>query len=252
MLDPQAQSLHTRPGLRPTAHPRRAFSLIDLLVSMAVVATLIVIMVPSLSSVRESARRVVCSSNIRQIGLGLGMYSDDYRGKFPPSKFVLAVTVTGPGTTQQVPYPQHMMIVRTVDGPDAWDGLGVLYFSGYLDAPGVFYCPSHHGDHPFTRYAPAWSGQEGVIVSNYHFRGDLQAAPDVARDNQALVADGMASRSDYNHRVGANLLRADFTVSWFADVGGVVASLLPQNEGDPLAGLKIGNAWDQMDQSPRR
>ncbi len=231
---------------------RGGFSLIDLLVSMAVVAVLILIMVPSLSSVREAARRVVCSSNIRQIGLGLGMYADDYGGAIPPSKFVPPATAQS-STSSNASFPQHMMTLRTMDGIDAWDGLGVLYFAGYLDAPGVFYCPSHHGDHPFRKYAPFWAGDEGPIVSNYHFRGPVDGRTNPQeRDNVALVTDGMASRSDYNHRVGANVLRSDFTVSWFADVGGVIAALLPNGGDDPMAGLKVGSAWDQIDQAPRR
>lgn len=250
MLETQAARLSTRAGRSPQASALRAFSLIDLLVSIAVVAVLIAIMVPSLSTVRESARRVVCSSNVRQIGLGLGIYSDDYRDKLPPSKFAESASGNGGGASTVTSH-QQMMIVRTVDAADSWDGLGILYVAGYLDAPGVFYCPSHHGDHPFSRYAPYWGGEIGQIVSNYHFRGTYPASMDAAHENVAMVADGMASRADYNHRVGANVLRADLTVSWFADVGGQVANLLPQSGNDPAADQKIGDAWDAMDQSAR-
>lgn len=248
MAEQQATGLQDGPVSRPRLPLRRGFSLIDLLVSMAVVAVLILIMVPSLSSVRESARRVVCASNIRQIGLGLSMYSDDYGGTVPPSKFVPPASTQA--NSSQASFPQNMMIVRTMDGLDAWEGLGVLYAAGYLDAPGVFYCPSHHGDHHFSKYVPFWGGEEGMIVTNYHFRGDVGGRD--GRDSVALVTDGLASRSDYNHKVGANVLRSDFTVSWFADVGGVVASLLPYSANDPMANLKVGNAWEQIDQSGRR
>ncbi|MEZ6242512.1 MAG: DUF1559 domain-containing protein [Phycisphaerales bacterium] len=55
---------------------RRAFTIIELLVVIGVIATIIAITLPALGSARESARRIQCMNNLRQIGLGVTMYMD--------------------------------------------------------------------------------------------------------------------------------------------------------------------------------
>lgn len=242
MLDKQATRLHPRTGPLAPVSLRPGFSLIDLLVSMVVIAVLIGIMIPSLSSVRESARRVVCASNVRQIGLGVAMYADDYDGKLPPSKFALPLG-------QGVDSPQSMMIVR-IDGHDYWDGIGQLYIAGYLDAPGVFYCPSHSGSHPMKRYATRWADEDGEIVGNYQLRA-LKGTSMISSHSQAMLTDGLRSKADYNHRIGSNVLRTDMAVTWFADPGGRLAAQLPLNENDNSAAAAVTDAWRSIDQGIR-
>ncbi|HEX7008594.1 MAG TPA: DUF1559 domain-containing protein [Phycisphaeraceae bacterium] len=64
-------------------HPRKAFTLIELLVVISIIALLISILLPALRSAREAAQSVQCMSNMRQIGLGLEMYTSDHDGAFP-------------------------------------------------------------------------------------------------------------------------------------------------------------------------
>jgi prepilin-type N-terminal cleavage/methylation domain-containing protein/prepilin-type processing-associated H-X9-DG protein len=63
---------------------RRGFTLIELLVVIAIIAILAAILFPVFARAREQARRSVCVSNMKQIGLGLGMYMQDYDQTFPP------------------------------------------------------------------------------------------------------------------------------------------------------------------------
>jgi prepilin-type N-terminal cleavage/methylation domain-containing protein/prepilin-type processing-associated H-X9-DG protein len=63
---------------------RNGFTLIELLVVVAIIAVLVAVLLPALRSARERAKQVTCSSNLRQIGLGLRMYLDDWNGVFPP------------------------------------------------------------------------------------------------------------------------------------------------------------------------
>src|SRR6187401_2774510 len=65
----------------------RAFSLVDVLVTLAVISVLIGLLLPTLSGVRETTRQVVCRSNVRQIGFGIILFADDRAGKLPPSVY---------------------------------------------------------------------------------------------------------------------------------------------------------------------
>jgi prepilin-type N-terminal cleavage/methylation domain-containing protein len=61
----------------------RAFSLVELLVVVAIIAALAALLLPSLSLVRDAARTAQCSSNLRQVGLAITGYTQDNRGLLP-------------------------------------------------------------------------------------------------------------------------------------------------------------------------
>ena len=65
--------------------PRKAtgFTLIELLVVISIIAVLLAIMMPAMRKIKEMARDTACKSNLRNIGLSLAMYLDDFERRIP-------------------------------------------------------------------------------------------------------------------------------------------------------------------------
>jgi prepilin-type N-terminal cleavage/methylation domain-containing protein/prepilin-type processing-associated H-X9-DG protein len=73
---------------------RKGFTLVELLVVIGIIALLISILLPSLNRARETANRVKCASNLRQIGQGFLLYANENRGLFPRTVYSNGAAVT--------------------------------------------------------------------------------------------------------------------------------------------------------------
>ena len=76
------------------------FTLIELLVVIAIIALLVSILIPSLAQARELARRAYCGNNMKNIGLGAGMYASENVEMIPPVK----LTIDGPNPPTSISY----------------------------------------------------------------------------------------------------------------------------------------------------
>src|SRR4051812_37630541 len=108
---------------------RRAFSLVELLIVIGVIAILIGLLMPTVARARESAQRTACLSNMRQLAGGFIQYCADNRGFFPrPSQNIIY-------TPEDWIYYQY--------GRDPAQGRLVPYLRvPRRDQPGVSRCPS--------------------------------------------------------------------------------------------------------------
>src|ERR1044071_9220494 len=82
--DPQTVS--SKPGLRGS-NARNAFTLIELLVVIAIIAILAALLLPALSSARNRAWRIQCTSQLRQLGTGFNLFAGDHDERFPPAAY---------------------------------------------------------------------------------------------------------------------------------------------------------------------
>ena len=80
-------TLSLKSPLQLRAHPRpsaAAFTLIELLISIAAIALLLCILLPTLGGARDSARPSLCSSNLRQLVLANDLYAQDHADRYAP------------------------------------------------------------------------------------------------------------------------------------------------------------------------
>src|ERR1700733_188790 len=83
------------------SHRRLAFTLVELLVVIGVIAVLISILLPALSKAREAANTVKCAANLHGIGLGMADYLANNKGTYPASNYYKGLSFDS--VTGQVP-----------------------------------------------------------------------------------------------------------------------------------------------------
>jgi prepilin-type processing-associated H-X9-DG protein len=122
----------------------KRFTLIEMLLVIAIIVILVAMLLPMMSRAKESGKRATCLSNQKQIGVALLVYASDHKRKLPETQ---ATTQPGWG-------------VWTIYKNDTYFGLGKLYDQGYLSAAKAYYCPSWECP-PET--GAAWKAQYGYL-----------------------------------------------------------------------------------------
>lgn len=207
-------SLRRHDGGRPRGRwPQTAFSLMEILVSLLVVAILVVLIGSAVSKIRASAGNARCLSNLRQLGAAITGFAADHDGMIPP----------GRDYTNGVKY--------WFSDPNMW----AYQYLGQDRISRIFCCPldPHVGIHKHY-YSYTWNLEFlqdwPVKVSSKNPDGSKAYLRDASR--KVLMADGESNGAmgslgpiqltpqsvdnlGKRHQGGANCLMGDSSVQWF-------------------------------------
>ncbi len=186
----------------------RSFTLIELLVVVAIIAVLIAILLPALNAARAYAKLITCQNNLRQIGLAIRMYADDYNNIAP----LPVGGSTGYALTSLYWTPRGFKPLRDT----------------YLKTDNVFKCPSSTGKHLWQPdeewyYAFWYHGSKSKLIqrSDFYYYGGTD---DIIRmDTDQTVHRCLVSDLPHNinwiiapfHTKGYNVLYGDLRVIFF-------------------------------------
>ena len=203
-------------------HGAGGFTLVELLVVMAIIAALIAILLPAISQCRTQAVTVSCLSNLRQLGTIMQTYAVDnndripigYDGSFGTDKYWTGYELSAGGGPPGVPGP-----------------VGPLFLARLLRVPQAFFCPSLKDDRwKYNTSSNPWPNVNAALTSSlvrvgYTSRPSIRwvngkvAAPQQMAliskyDNKAILADVIgipAFSPDFttSHHTGLNVLYAD-------------------------------------------
>jgi len=147
----------------PEPRPGKAgFTLVELLVVIAIIGILIALLLPAIQAARESARRMSCANNMRQIALAMHNYESAH-GRFPPNIMLGKKQFRWSAQARILPYLEQTALAGGFTFADDYEQVrinGQLVAS--LRTP-TFICPAEVRDEPRLDSA----GQPGNYLQNY-------------------------------------------------------------------------------------
>jgi prepilin-type N-terminal cleavage/methylation domain-containing protein/prepilin-type processing-associated H-X9-DG protein len=161
---------------RFSPNQRDAFTLVELLVVIGIIAVLISILLPALNRARAQAKLVSCESNLRQIAMASLAYAADNRGSLPPRHaagdyaIASAQSIASLDPDQQdeycgLYYQPLWPTAKTNATLNAGSNIGMLLISGYLGHDDPVYVAQHYQERSYApiRFCPALTDNSDLV-----------------------------------------------------------------------------------------
>ncbi|HEV7297994.1 MAG TPA: DUF1559 domain-containing protein [Tepidisphaeraceae bacterium] len=183
---------------------RRAFTLVELLVVIGIIALLISILLPALNKARSAARTTACLSNLRQMGFGLALYASNNNDWLPPG----SLSHGGDSTTWAISISPYL------------GGKGHTRNTAVFPLPPVFQDPSatilegmvHYSSNPLVlpdmNYRVGWNPADRVYLRQYKMSRARPAAELFALADGVQIGSIMLGGSRYNAAAVARWINA--------------------------------------------
>ena len=155
----------------PMSRSSKAFTLVELLVVIGIIAVLVAVLLPVMSRARSAANRSVCLSNQRQLAGALVIYAQENRGAIPPAPYWANAHLMWEAWFDPAVFGRR----REPELLDNWFGLGFLFVTKTIKHPKAFYCPEM--TMPLFTYPTGWESAhtwdtklKGVKAVGYIYR----------------------------------------------------------------------------------
>ena len=206
----------------------RNFTLIELLVVIAIIAILASILLPALNRSRESAKRISCVNNLKQISGGIAFYTADYGGWLPPTNW----------NAQHIGYINQYLRAKS-DRYDFTPSTSMNWPPANTRPAGSpFYCPSLYstatsspiwaGGNPAAYYLPNYMetvanstdpNRSGWSYLNSSYAPHMYRLLNRIKDGSAILGETDYVKVTSTHYNQAAIIYSSFVNSWMGNAG---------------------------------
>ena len=266
-----------RTVLMSKARCKPAFTLIELLVVVSIIALLVAILLPSLSNAKKQAVRLLCCTNLKQIYMGMYIYTDSHNDKLPHSAVKMDASIEVPGgawanvsADNKIEWYWQQIIGDYVNVKRGDEG-----YNAYVKGYEIFYCTKYRGKAMENLWKPQWGNygvNETYCTSAVDPRGQFTYAKMTQPAMRLLILDAGAYcvrgryckfPSGYFFYVPSAIIpgtdpakASGAAITWWLQDDyesgrhdGIVNIAWGDGHVAPELGLEIGNRWRAGDQS---